>query len=698
MLGQLKRNDTNYTLYYTILNDDGSVVNLTGASVVFVMGKKNQLITNSPATVINNATGEVKYDLKDVDTLLAGTFLGEFRVTFDTGKAKTYPSNGYITVNITPNLNNGAGNIIIDDIAAKQGDFENKLDNILKLTGDGNPEIVDSRDGYLTLASRLNDMTNTGKYQVSVMDKKFDAKGDDFANDTNAFQAALNLAKLKVLNNGIEIRIPAGRYRLTSRLIIYKNTTLTLDSNAVLVRNHSSGFFVNGESTDSFSGYNGNGNIIIQGGMLDGNIIQQNSPYTAMALGRAKGLIIRDLEIKDVRSAHAMDIAACKDVIIERCRFRGFDPNTQDGDNASNYREAIQIGTHTAEGFTHFGEFDGTPTENVTIRDCYFGASENLPAWATGIGNHGHTAGKWCKNIHIYGNLFEGCTWAGIRPYKFSDIKMHHNHFSNCSYGVRFSNYDGLGSYGTTPESGENIEISDNTFVNTAVRDIYIAAWEKGGYVAWCKNIKILDNISEGNVNTQTIYLSFCDDVQIRGNLVDGSYRFVYAEYCRDVHVFGNDTNNVTTEFMYVAEPDAPLQNLGYTKDLFVNHNELRNTARTGIYFACAVDGFEMLYNYIKDVATETTNTRNAIYCSSGAKNGRIMGNKVRGTKHKYGVECTSGCSNIQTYNNDTTGALTKPQFNNSIGGFDGYYMHSPNGNRYKVTINDTGVVTATIG
>ncbi|MFE0506382.1 right-handed parallel beta-helix repeat-containing protein [Peribacillus butanolivorans] len=149
------------------------------------------------------------------------------------------------------------------------------------------------------------------------------------------------------------------------------------------------------------------------------------------------------------------------------------------------------MSNHTAEGFSLFGSWDGAPCENVTVRDCYFGASPNLPAYPTGVGNHRQFAGTWNKNINIYNNLFDGMPWGGIRPYKFSDLKIHHNHFNNCAYGVRFSNYDGLGVTGGNPESAKNIEISDNTFVGTLVRDIYIAAWEKGGFVARCANTLI---------------------------------------------------------------------------------------------------------------------------------------------------------------------------------------------------------------
>lgn len=700
MLGQLKRNDTNFVLDYAITEADGSVVNLTGATVTFIMGKKNTLITRARATVVSSSAGTVQYRFTGQDTLLAGNFLGEFLVEFSDGTMKTYPSNSYISINIQANLDAGQSNVIVDSIAAKQGDFEAKLNDILKRTGDGNPEIVVARGNYSTLAARLNDMVIAGKFQVGVMDKNYGAVGNGTKDDTAAIQKALDVAKLNVLAYGIEVRIPPGIFRLTSRLTLWKNTTITMDKNTTLLRDHSAGWFINGVTGDNFTGYNGNGNIIIQGGILEGNINKWNNSYNAIGLARGRGLVFKDMEIRDVRGAHAFDINACKDVIIERCRFLGYDPNINDGDNASNFREAIQISNHTAAGFTGFGSWDGLGCENVTVRDCYFGASANRPAWCTGVGNHGHVAGIFTSKIYVYNNIFDGCSWAGIRPYKFNDMKIHHNHFVNCSYGVRFSNYDGLGETGGNPEAAKNLEITDNTFVNTTVRDIYIAAWQKGGYVSRHRNIKILDNTSEGATSTQTIYLSFCDDVQVRGNIVDGAYRFVWVEYSTNVHIFGNDVDNVVNEGVYVVEPDATLQNLGYTSKIFISHNEFQNIGRTPLLVSCAVDEFEVNFNYLKNVATEAgaVGTRSAITVANSAKNGRVMNNKIRGTTHKYGVEITSSCSNVQSFNNDSTGAAVKPQVNNSVGGFEGYYMHSPNGNRYKVTIGDTGTITATIG
>jgi hypothetical protein len=138
MLTIVKKNDSYDVITYQLENEDNSPIDLTGATVNFVMGKKNKLITNAQATITSATSGIVSYQLSPSDTLVSGTFLAEFVVTFANGTQKTYPSNGYITVDIEQNLDTTQNNVVVDTIAAKQGDFEAKLDSILK-QGIGTP-------------------------------------------------------------------------------------------------------------------------------------------------------------------------------------------------------------------------------------------------------------------------------------------------------------------------------------------------------------------------------------------------------------------------------------------------------------------------------------------------------------------------------------------------------------------------------
>ncbi|WP_419955944.1 GDSL-type esterase/lipase family protein [Neobacillus niacini] len=121
---QLKRNDTKDAISYKLTYADGSTVNLTGATVRFVMGTSKLLISNAPATIVNASTGEVEYTLTEDDTLYAGTFNAEFEVTFSNGKVKSFPNNGYILVNIQANVNKDKSTQAEETVALRVSQIE----------------------------------------------------------------------------------------------------------------------------------------------------------------------------------------------------------------------------------------------------------------------------------------------------------------------------------------------------------------------------------------------------------------------------------------------------------------------------------------------------------------------------------------------------------------------------------------------
>jgi hypothetical protein len=175
MLTIVKKNDSYDAITYQLENEDNSTVDLTGASVNFVMGKKNKLITNAKATVTSATSGIVSYQLTPLDTLVSGTFLAEFVVTFANGAIKTYPSNGYITVDVEQNLDTSQANVVVDMIAEKQGDFTSKLNSILQQAGNINMSAMNeyswtATEGQLIFIfpSSVNYTPSTKWFQVSV--------------------------------------------------------------------------------------------------------------------------------------------------------------------------------------------------------------------------------------------------------------------------------------------------------------------------------------------------------------------------------------------------------------------------------------------------------------------------------------------------------------------------------------------------
>lgn len=550
-----------------------------------------------------------------------------------------------------------------------------------------------AKGGFASLTERLNSMdvkfSNNKVAFGNVLD--FGATGTGSNNDTNAIQAVLDIAKT---SGAVHCLIPDGVYWITSRLTIYKNTRITMGKNAKLLRKGNVHFFINGTSTDNFTGYTGNGNILIEGGILESNLAEFNTNLNGFQLARGENIVLRDVEIRNIRGGHAVDMNACKNVLFDHCRFLGYN----DDNGNSNFREAIQIADHVQAGFGTFGAFDGEICRNVIVQNCYFGASDTQPAYPTGVGHHGSYYNKWTSNIQINNCTFDGMLYAGIRVFKYRDVIISQNYFTDCYAGVKISNPDGTGvDDGGVPQSAINVLIAENLFIGTKTHNVYAYGWEKSGVVGWVESIRILNNIMENQLGlsaTDNMSFQFVKNLLISGNVTRGCSRNISIYYANTVRINHNDCQNATYEFFYSSEPSG-FTGLGYTKDFYITNNRIDTCGRAGINLN-TVDGFEVSNNEVINPAIETDNTRSGIFVGVTSKNGRVMGNKVRkaaaGNQNKYGIEVSATCSNVQTFNNDVDGK-TGRVLNSSTSGFDGLYVNNPTG-----TANRTIVSTVANG
>ena len=101
----IKQNDRQPYLYATLLQADGAPVDLTGATVKFVMQKQDgtALKVNADAIIINAPEGTVEYRWAAGDTDTPGNYRAEFKVLF-AGSQMTVPNAEYITVRIEKGL------------------------------------------------------------------------------------------------------------------------------------------------------------------------------------------------------------------------------------------------------------------------------------------------------------------------------------------------------------------------------------------------------------------------------------------------------------------------------------------------------------------------------------------------------------------------------------------------------------------
>ncbi|MFP3125348.1 hypothetical protein OH784_21915 [Ectobacillus funiculus] len=257
-------------------------------------------------------------------------------------------------------------------------------------------------------------------------------------------QKALNLAKNSKIP--IKVIIPEGSYTLKKALHIYSNTWLYTSPNTVFrkANTHKEIMLLNGDFKVSYKGYDGNSNIIVDGGIWDA--AGKDKVWTPSVFGFAHGrnILIQNTVIKNIVGGHAIDSAGNKDVIIKNNKFLGFY-----GSGNEPYIEAIQIdGMISEKAFRRFGTVDFTVTKNIRIEDNYFGNShvKGMKPWGVGVGSHSTALANPYSNIQILNNTFEGMTYAAVRGHNWENTLVKGNRFIDCALGVRI---DKFGSYYT---------------------------------------------------------------------------------------------------------------------------------------------------------------------------------------------------------------------------------------------------------
>jgi hypothetical protein len=102
----LKAHDRLPSIQASLADPVGVAVDLSGCSVKFIMRTDAGLSpkVNSTATVVDATSGVVRYDWISADTDTAGEYLGEWEVTFVGGKKQTFPTVGYHSITVVPDL------------------------------------------------------------------------------------------------------------------------------------------------------------------------------------------------------------------------------------------------------------------------------------------------------------------------------------------------------------------------------------------------------------------------------------------------------------------------------------------------------------------------------------------------------------------------------------------------------------------
>lgn len=426
------------------------------------------------------------------------------------------------------------------------------------------------------------------------------------------------------------VYIPSGTYNIGSTLEIFSGTTLLLNPRAVMFRTTASiPMLANGASGATYSGYNGQGNIRIVGGIWEsrGQAFPIN-PGMCMSIGHATDIIIQDCFISNVGGFHAIEINSSKNVRIQNVRFQGF-VNT----GSRSYSEAIQIDTAISSAvFGYFGAYDNTPCEDVIVQGCYFGASgtSGTTAWPTGIGTHSYVAGVYHKHCKFINNTFEGLTEYAIRTYNnYNNLLIEGNIIKNCFGGIAVGP-DAPVNY--AEPSGPNMLLfadGQTSFNINIISNLIDSAGNGGG----TNGIWIIDAENVTISNNRVIGIS-----RLGSNLADGIlcvklvHGIISGNYLKDI---GDDGIDIRSNSLNVL----------ITNNLTVNVSRTTNNTYRHIYI---VDGSEYSVLLNRGYRTGGNTIRAGIEIFSGVTNTRYFGNY-------YGPSATSPVIDAGTGSNTST-------------------------------------------
>jgi len=166
--------DTAPILTDTLTYTNEEPANLTGATVTLTLRNPTMpepLRLTGTVAITNATAGQVSYTFTEQDTTTPGLYMGSWEVVLGGGAKMRWPTDGYLTVSIEPNLTAGEATIIglpelLDELQIPANDriHDTKLDRWIKavaplienLTGPIIPTIYDEwyAGGHTTISLR----------------------------------------------------------------------------------------------------------------------------------------------------------------------------------------------------------------------------------------------------------------------------------------------------------------------------------------------------------------------------------------------------------------------------------------------------------------------------------------------------------------------------------------------------------------
>ena len=231
-----------------------------------------------------------------------------------------------------------------------------------------------------------------------------DVFADGIHDDTKALQACIDDAK-----DGGTVYFPDGTYLLSGALIFYSNQHLKFSDKAVLLRSPEEGkltrYLLASYSEPEWAGYTGTHDVVISGGVFDGNG-DMDEKCTLLNTVHCNNILIENCRFVNCARWHFIEINGTANTVIRNCIFEG-PTYTLRLDELLNEQVQLDLSRHGSYGPVYNCDgtlidfcSDDTVCSNITIENNIF-KCDGFP----GIGHHGD-----CNhhNIIIRNNIFDG--------------------------------------------------------------------------------------------------------------------------------------------------------------------------------------------------------------------------------------------------------------------------------------------------
>lgn len=238
---------------------------------------------------------------------------------------------------------------------------------------------------------------------------------DGIRDDTKALQACIDMVK-----DGGTVYFPDGTYLVSNALIFYSNQYLRFSDKATILRSDKSEpltrYLLASYSEPEWTGYNGTHDVVISGGIFDGNSnLTEHS--TLVNTVHCRNITIENCRFVHCSQWHFIEINSTENAVIKNCHFDG---TTYTVVNDGLRNEMVQLDragensygpVYNCDG-NHVGHCpDNTTCRNIVIKSNVF-KCDGFPA----IGHHDD-----CEhyNIEISDNIFDGPSgrWSMSRGY-----------------------------------------------------------------------------------------------------------------------------------------------------------------------------------------------------------------------------------------------------------------------------------------